>query len=182
MTSDGEYLITGGSDTVVCIWKIARDTASSEKLGTKVPSNHENVKKLKKSHLIADLYHGNYVFYSSFTGHRSSISSLAVSKTGKYFFVIFLYSFSLIASGSNDGIVIVWDLTQKVCIKRIHEATLIGQNVVSLSFDANSGYLIVARTNSIQIFDPNINLVLTHQVLNYFFIYFRISYEALCLI
>ena len=75
---------------------------------------------------------GDYAHHGSLYGHSQPVTCLAVSR-----------AFSLIASGSGDSTVILWDLNRREAVRQLRVVPF-GAVVTWLSFDNVSGCLAIA--------------------------------------
>lgn len=88
---------------------------------------------------------GHYQHLGSLYGHSQPVTCLAVSR-----------AYSLIASGSSDSTVILWDLNRKEAVRQVRVVPY-GAVITELSFDQSSGALaIVSRSpDTLSVVDVN---------------------------
>ena len=94
---------------------------------------------------------GDYAFQAAMYGHSQPVCCLAVSR-----------AFSLIASGSSDSTVIMWDLNRKQAVRQLRVVPY-GAVITALSFDHANGYLLIASRSPDALSLVDVNGVLLAQ-------------------
>ena len=94
---------------------------------------------------------GDYAHYGSLYGHSQPVTCLAVSR-----------AFSLVASGSADSTVVLWDLNRRESVRQLRVVPY-GAVITALSFDHISGSLAIASRSPDTLSVVDVNGVLLAQ-------------------
>ncbi len=171
ISEDGCRLVTGGDDTLVCVWKwlTRKEKGALESLGISPDVSFRRLaarsrRRHRYRHLFgvasqrsfggensadSDNETGRLVFISSLHGHMAPPTALAVSA-----------AFGLIATGSRDRTIIVWDLHR---LEHLRRFTGFPGPISALAFNHATGDLVACSRSSIYVWDVNGTVLVTHE-------------------
>jgi len=126
LEGDDGTLVTGGDDGLVCVWRRA-DFVSCV---TASPGPHPE---------------SDYCLQGELHGHRAAVTCISVSR-----------SFGLIATGSADGSVIIWDLARLRALRQLRWSPF-GVRIAAVALSPSTGDVVFASANPTALFYADVN-------------------------